>query len=230
MKSFILSGAAAVLLLFTTIQTFAQLEGNPENLCRSGFFPRESAAYRLASVKGAKNEKVYFYGDERSACPDGKNCRMKSYLIPNDEVVVSRTFGRWACSWYQPKKGSETVGWIAVDKLDFRETNQNPALADWLGAWNYAGENRIEIGKSKTNGSLAITGNAVWRGLGDNIHTGEIDDESKPAGNELKIGADAESEDECQVTMRLVGKYLVVSDNLRCGGVNVSFSGVYRKK
>ncbi|HEX8369492.1 MAG TPA: hypothetical protein VF604_13180 [Pyrinomonadaceae bacterium] len=225
MKLFILS--AAILSLFT-IQTFAQLEGNPENLCRNGFFSRESSEYKLARVKGSKNEKVYFYGDNRN-CPNDKNCRTKSYVIPNDEVIVSRRFGSWACGWYQPKKGSETVGWIALDKLEFKETNQNPAANDWLGKWNYAG-NQIEIGKSKTADLLTITGNAFWKGLGDNIHVGELDDQSKPAGNELKTGENETGEYECKVTMRLLARYLVVADNLQCGGVNVTFSGVYQKK
>jgi hypothetical protein len=215
-------------LLIFAFPAFAQLEGNPENWCRNGFFPRESLEYKLASVKGGKNEKVYFYGDDRD-CPNDKNCRLKSYVIPNDEVIVSRNFGGWACSWYQPKKGVETVGWIALDKLEFKETNPNPAAGDWLGRWNYAG-NQIEIGKSKTAGLLAITGSAFWHGLGDNVNVGELDNESKPAGNQLKIGENETGEYECKVTMRLLGKYLVVADNLQCGGLNVSFSGVYQKK
>lgn len=215
-------------LLIFALPAFAQLDGNPENLCRNGFFPRESSEYKLASVKGSKNEKNYFYDDSRD-CPNDKNCQTKSYIIPNDEVIVSRSFGRWACAWYQPKKGSETVGWIQADKLAFKETNLNPSANDWLGKWNYAG-NSIEIGKSKTADSLTITGNAFWKGLGDNIHVGELDDASKPAGNELKIGENETGEYECKVTMRLLDKYLVVSDNLQCGGVNVTFSGVYRKK
>ena len=225
MKSFILS--VAILLLFT-VQIFAQLEGNPENLCRNGFFPRESVDYKLASVKGAKNEKIYFYDDNRD-CPNDKNCRTKSYVVPGDKLIVSRSFGEWACSWYQPKKGSETVGWIASEKLEFIESNRNPETIEWLGKWNYGG-NQIEIGKSKTADSLTITGSAFWKGSGDNIHVGELDDSSKPDGNELKIGEKETGEYDCKVTMRLVGKYLIVSDNLQCGGVNVTFSGVYRKK
>lgn len=226
MKLFILS--TAVLLLFT-VQTFAQMEGNPENLCRNGFFPRESSRYRLASVKGSKNEKVHFYGDDRN-CPNDKNCQTKSYVIPGDEVIVSRSFGKWACGWYQPKKGWETVGWIALDKLEFKETNPEPPINDWLGNWNYNSGSQIEIGKSKTAGLLTITGSAFWKGLGDNIHTGELEDQSKPAGNELKIGESETGEYDCKVTMRLLGKYLIVTDNLQCGGLNVTFSGVYQKK
>ena len=34
----------------------------------------------------------------------------------------------------------------------------------------------------------------------------------------------------CQATLRLVGPYLLVADNQRCGGYNVTFTGVYRVK
>ncbi len=62
--------------------------------------------------------------------------------------------------------------------------------------------------------------------MGDNIHTGEVEFEAAPNGNFLTL---EENEDLCSVTLRLVGDYLVVSDNLKCGGVNVTFNGVYRK-
>ncbi len=216
------------LALLLAIQTFAQLEGNPENWCRNGFFPRESDNYRLAKVQGKKGEKVYFYSDEND-CPNGKNCRRKSYLISSDEVIVSRTFGNWACGWFQPKKGSETVGWIDAGKLEFIDSNKNPETGNWIGEWNYY-DNSIKIKPSKNAGFFDIKGNAFWKGLGDNIHIGEIDDRAKPQENLLKIGDGGDDEFECKVTMRLVGKYLIVSDNLQCGGANVTFSGVYLKK
>ena len=45
----------------------------------------------------------------------------------------------------------------------------------------------------------------------------------------MKFG-DGTDELDCQVTMQLVCKFLVVGDNLHCGGANVSFSGVYQKR
>jgi hypothetical protein len=45
----------------------------------------------------------------------------------------------------------------------------------------------------------------------------------------MKFG-DGADELDCQVTMQLVGKLLVVGENLHCGGANVSFSGVYPRK
>lgn len=35
---------------------------------------------------------------------------------------------------------------------------------------------------------------------------------------------------DCKVWMRRVGPWLVVDDNLACGGLNVSFRGVYRRE
>lgn len=216
------------IFLVFTFQVFAQLEGNPENWCRNGAFPHDSDDYKLAKIKGKKGERIYFYGDEND-CPNEKNCRRKSYLIPNDEVIVSRTFGNWACGWFQPRKGSETVGWITVDKLEFVNSNEKPETKDWIGEWNYY-DNSINIKPAKKAGFFDIKGNAFWKGLGDNIHIGELDSTSKPDGNVLKIGEDDKGEYACKVTMRLLGRYLIASDNLNCGGANVTFSGVYLKK
>lgn len=82
---------------------------------------------------------------------------------------------------------------------------------------------------SKKRGLLGISGNAVWQGLVDNIHVGEIDDEVALQGNVLKIGENETDEYACNVSMQLVGKYLIVADTLNCDGANVMFSGVYRR-
>lgn len=212
--------------MFLTFPIFAQIEGNPENWCRNGFFARESENYYLATIKGKKAEKVYFYGDDDS-CPNGKNCRQKSYLIPNDEVIVSRKFGKWACVWFQPKSGSETVGWIPLEKL--KNNLMRQGFDEIVGNWGFY-ENDIAITKTNNPQVYKVTGNAFWRGAGDNIHTGELDNEAKFVGKNLKLGEDETDEYACKVTLRLVGKYLIVSDNLNCGGANVTFSGVYLRQ
>lgn len=197
--------------------------GNPVNICRNGLFPKDSDEFKVAKVIGARNEKVNFFDDSSEICPGNANCKTRSYVIPGDEVIVSRTYGNYACSWFQPKKGFETVGWISLDKLRFEE---NVSGANWLGNWSYA-ENSINIARAKTPGMVHVTGNAFWKGLGDNIHIGEIDFLGSIKGTKMSLGE--EGEYECRVKMQCAGKYLVVSDNLNCGGVNVSFNGVYRK-
>lgn len=232
MKKFIQNLAMIIIFsgLIFTAEIAAQLEGNPENFCRNGFFPRDSKTYQIAKIKGKPKEKVYFYGDEREDCPQNKNCRLKSYVVPNDEVIVSRTFGDFACVWFQPEKGSETVGWIYSKNLSYLPKAGNLKVNDWIGHW-YFYDNTIEISVSKKRGFLGISGNAVWKGSGDNVHIGEIDeDEAAPNGNILEIGKNETDEFACKVSMQLLGKYLLVSDNLNCGGVNVTFSGIYRNK
>jgi hypothetical protein len=205
----------------------AQLKGNPEHLCRNGYFPRESTSYRLAKIKGAAGDRIYFHGDDNERCPDDQACRLKTYVIPGDEVIVSRTSGKFACSWFQPRKGSETVGWIETGRLAWQETVPAPEMRDWLGEWR-ATDNVIRISKSKEAGQLAIKGEASW-GSGSRTHTGELDYDAKPSADKMKFG-DGTDEQDCQVTMQLVGKLLLVGDNLHCGGANVSFSGVYQKR
>lgn len=212
-----------------SVGVFAQIEGNPENWCRNGAFPSESNDFRLAKIKGKKGERVYFYGEEND-CPNGKNCRLKSYLIPGDEVIVSRNFGKWSCSWYQPKRGAETVGWLETENLEFSELSQNPETKDWLGEWNYGRESSITIAKSKKSGFFDVKGNSFWNGGGGNVNVGEIEESVSADGNILKIGEKDTEEYACKVTMRLLGRFLVVSDNLNCGGLNVTFSGVYQRK
>lgn len=218
-----------VLLLFS-ISVFAQLDGDPENWCRNGLFPRENVDYMLGKIKGKKGEKIYFYSDFEEDCPNNKNCRLKSYVIPNDEVIISRKFGNFACAWFQPKKGSETVGWIPLGKLDFISSAQSAGKAAWTGKWKFY-DSDINIAATGKTDVYKITGNAFWHGLNkDNIHIGDLDGEAKLAETILKYGEDDADEYACKVTMRLLDRFMIVSDNNNCGGVNVSFSGVYRKK
>lgn len=229
MKSFFRNATILITVLVFYSNVSAQLEGNPENFCRNGFFPRESSRYVIAKIKAKKGERIYFYGDNREDCPQGKNCRLKSYLIPNDEVIVSRKFGDFACAWFQPRKGSETVGWIPLKSLEFPEMLESVGAEAWVGEWSYY-DNTIKIAKTAKPDVYKITGNAFWQGLGDNIHIGELDGEANLVEINLKYGEADADEYACKVTMNAVGGFLIVADNLNCGGVNVTFSGVYRRK
>lgn len=214
-----------VSILFAS-NLFAQIEGNPENWCRNGLFPRENAGFSIAKIKAKKGEKVYFYNDFEEYCPNNVKCREKSYVISGNEVIVSRKYGNFVCAWFQPKKGSETVSWISADKVENVNIQQNNA--ELVGTWNFY-DNEIRIKKGVKPNTFKVSGEAFWKGLGDNIHTGELDHEGVLVGNELKLGEDDTDEYACKVTLKLVGKYLIVSDNLNCGGANVTFSGVYQR-
>ena len=197
--------------------------GNPENWCRNGHFPQESN-FKLATVTGGRNSRVYFLNDSDD-CPQVGNakCREKSYLIPGDKLIVTRKYGKWMCSWYQPRKGEATVGWIPTENLAISEPEANPSIEKWLGVWK-SYEQTLEIKKDARAGFLKVNGDALWRGLGENVHVGEVNASAKTDGNKLFL-----EDDICQVRLTLIGSFLIGRDNFKCGGLNVSFIGVYQK-
>jgi hypothetical protein len=218
----ILSGL--LLLLSVSVATMAQqVEDYPANWCRNGLFASDRADFKLAKIGGNWTARIHFYKDDDD-CPDSTvKCETKSYLITGDQVVVSRKYGKWICAWYQPGKGSETVGWLLADKLLMSELPARPALANWIGLWKYD-KKTLDIRRDGKTGLLKVKGYAIWEGSRDNVHLGGVEAAAQPAGNELLL-----VEEECRVTLKLVGPYLVANDNSGCGGVNVRFDGVFRK-
>lgn len=224
MKLFVLIGGLVLLALSAN----AQIEGNPDNWCREGFFTRDSSDFSIGIVKGAKGSRTYFRNDNSDNCPESSECQSKAYLVPGDRVVINRTRGSFACAWYAPSKGAPTVGWIDLNSLDRRTMPIVAGVSPWLGEWKYA-LNTINFTNNKLAGYLNLTGNAYWKGVGDNIHIGELDGRYQPKNGVIEY-SDGAGEYDCRASLRLVGEFLIVADNMNCGGVNVSFSGVYIKK
>ena len=98
--------------LFYTVSTVSYFDGSPANWCRGGRWTMPDTEFKLANIKGKKNEKAYFYSDDKD-CPEGANCRKKAYVIAGDEVIVQRNYGNFACSWFQAEKR------IRNSRLDF---------------------------------------------------------------------------------------------------------------
>lgn len=192
--------------------------------CRNGFFAGKQDSLQLATVKLEKNERLYFYSDDEG-CPEKASCKQKTYLIPNDTVIVNNVTNGWACAWYSGKK-SETVGWLKADKLEFKTAKETK----WTGKWTFY-SNMLNIKNSKDG--IQVSGKAFWQGGMvngvPNVHTGSIHGKLKMNGTHATV-AEGEEEFSCHANLTLVGDYLVVSDNNNCGGANVSFSGVYLKK
>jgi hypothetical protein len=215
---------ALLLLLCASATATGQEAGDyPANWCRNGLFPDDAAEFRLAKVGGNWTARIHFFKDDDD-CPNYTvKCEMKSYLITGDEVLVSRKHGQWICGWYQPKKGGETVGWLLADKLAVSDAPARPPLKNWLGVWKYERQS-LTIRREGRSNSLKVKGYAIWEGTGENVHVGGIEAVAQPQGNELVL-----VEEECRVSLKLVGDYLVAKDNSGCGGVNVRLNGVYRK-
>ena len=151
---------------------------------------------------------------------------MKSYLVKGNEVVINRIRGDFACAWFAPTKGSQTIGWLRVADLDRPELLLDASENAWTGEWKYA-LNSIAITRNRLDGFLNIVGDAIWKGIGDNVHVGELDGRFAHKNGVLDY-FDGNEEYDCKAKFNLLGKYLIVADNMTCGGVNVSFTGVYR--
>jgi hypothetical protein len=150
----------------------AQIEGNPANWCREGFFTRDSDKFTIATVKGGRNVKAYFFNDDKDNCPVSANCQRKAYVVGGDAVVVNRSSGEYSCAWYTPRSGRPTIGWIRLSELRFVQPCPIPATRHWLGEWTY-GENGIDLTENKLAENLNVTGSATWIGANPgNVHVG----------------------------------------------------------
>jgi len=215
-------------LLLSCICTQAHALSEDERMCRAGLYTAKPGNMEIASVKVQAGEKLYFMKDH-DACPEkGDSCKEKAYILKGDEVLVSKHMGKWACAWFHGAK-SATVGWLEADKLVSKPISQGK-LDDWSGDWNFYKSGFLKF--RKDGAALTVEGQAYWRGLNDNVHTGDISARITPqitAKNNMAQLKDGDDQYSCMVNFRLLGDYLVVADNKNCGGANVSFDGVYRK-
>jgi hypothetical protein len=216
--------------LLVCVAALGQVRDASDNTCRQGLFTSESDSFKVGVVKKVKDRagRAYFYDDMADDCPESSSCRTKNYVVTGQTVITNRQRGDFVCAWYTPKKGWSTVGWLKVSDLDFPVSRVKVSDKTWTGEWRYA-QNSISITPNKLAGFLNVSGTAVWQGLGDNIHIGELDGAFPYEDGVLKY-SDGDSQYDCKATLRLVDVFLVVTDNMNCGGANVTFSGIYRRK
>jgi len=187
-----------------------------------------------ASLAKVQAPKVNFYsGDETPGCPAlTPKCGRAAYLRAGDVVVVGTTRGGFVEADFTAGGARSTNGWLPRSALV--PLPASPAtLAGWRGDWVRDDEANISLKLGKRPGSIAVAGDATY-GMHDPgrvkrgaVNIGELEEEGVPKGDRLDVGATDQYA--CRVRMRLLPPYLIVADNNKCGGMNVSFSGVYRR-
>lgn len=194
----------------------------------------ELAAYQdmtLARVRpGAKA--VFYHDIEVDGCPaPTARCRRRAYIVAGDLVLIGPTKGSLVKAAYNERGGRPTEGWILRNLVEPVPV-PHPARSAWLGSWTYD-EASIDITAGARPGRIKASGVATW-GTHDpervkigGINMGDFDDEATIKGDRILFGGPGEYE--CRVSMRLISPYLVVADNGSCGGLNVTFSGFYRR-
>jgi hypothetical protein len=212
-----------VVLLAVALPSLAQAQS-------SSCSPYDSDAYEQAqamTVKASSPKQPVHFQSEAKACPAKGTCRWKqrSYLIQADTVLAGPEQNGFRCAHYVTAKGKPLAGFLPSANLEPARAPRTLDLAFLTGRW-VAGENDITF-TAGANGQVHAEGLATYTtDMGAN--TGDFSGDAKPGGEQLRFG-NPEAEDECVVTVQRRGPYLLVSDNLRCGGVNVSFRGLYAR-
>lgn len=125
-----------------------------------------------------------------------------------------------------PGKGklATMFGWIPASRWRATDSSPQPVVR-WVGVWQ--NQTAKIIVQSRGDGQLDIRGHAVRTLDANGSHDiyGDFAITGKPESG-VVTGKDDDSS--CEVSARLVGDYLVVTDDDACGGMGVSFAGMYR--
>jgi hypothetical protein len=172
-----------------------------------------------------------------AACPAATDtCTESAYLVPGDLMLVGKSNTAYICATYQSAddpKQRLTNGWLPSASLAPVAPAAAPMASDWIGGWVHAGA-EIDISNA-ANGGVTIHGEAIFRAAED-IHNGVVDATAKPElgiltfADDGRVAFDKAGADSCLMRMRRVEALLVVEDNGNCGGIDVTFTGFYRKK
>jgi ankyrin repeat protein len=126
----------------------------------------------------------------------------------------------WVCVSVSGKRPLEVnTGWLPISnwKRDLDAVPPEPQA--WAGVWQ---NERARLNITVIDNRVNIDGHAIWSGR-LSPHFGDLNFEGVPNGDRL-----ANQAGECQATFRRIGEYIIAKDNAKCGGMNVTFSGVYR--
>lgn len=242
---------AAVSALLVSLLPVAALSQNPkpeEVSCLGVVSAGEESKPRLMRVTGSA-QRVHFIENlstKKTFCPaDTEACRRKGFVVPGDTVLAGVTANGLTCVSYIAPNAKrvkdefpETSGFLPASAL-VEQPQAALTFDDWFGTWTRSAEGEIDIMRSP-DGKLKILGSATFGAKDPRrvkvgaVNMGELDGEALPKGNMLALGPGydgtkpfGDDRSECRARLRLFGRYLVVEDNLACGGMNVSFTGIY---
>jgi hypothetical protein len=179
--------------------------------------------------------KVFFRknGDKKNgmknSCPSSEAaCQDTASLAPGDLVALGAKRGAFVCVDFDQGEGART-GWLPAETIEPAPLATDPA--QWLGDWKRV-EADISIAQAK-DGFLA-RGEATFGALDpEKVKRGAVRTGAFAGPLIFKDGqatlVDASAVSACALRLARSGDFLFVRDNRNCGGLNVSFSGVYRR-
>jgi hypothetical protein len=206
-------------------------------------------ALTIAEVKQG-TKRVNFIEDRCDGGASNPECRMKAFVVPGDLVLIDQVFDTLACAVFVNAKGNATYGLLPNDRLYASSKPISNAPDSFIGEWvrteasiavTGLDDGKLGFRGSATFGALdpdRVERGAVNLGAFSFAHTQEttdIGDVIASTEEDSKTLVDAKpakpgEAGECTVRLSVRGPYLAVLDNGGCGGLNVSFTGVYRRQ
>jgi hypothetical protein len=206
-----------MLFLLAAQAALASEPGNPPDWCRNGAFATDQDNLRLVRI--LRRTGLLMDSGQKKGCPQaGELCALAgSHADASEELLINSELPGFFCA-YRPANGDG--GWVAKRDIavEPQQPTARPPVAAWTGQWR-DDDDRIRI--SRRGEVLTFEGHASWAGQ----NFGSFGGTATPNGAMASVADDA-----CTVTMRLLGPYLVARDNAECGGMNVSFTGVYKRR
>jgi hypothetical protein len=209
----------------------------------AGFADRKSFGdLNVAQVKPGQ-ARVAFLKEDCTSTKAGA-CQSKAFVMPGDVVLVGQVFDVSACAAFVNAKGQMTTGLLPNERLQLPTSPSKTIATALVGTWTRS-EAEIVIKPKGRDGVLSFAGDATYGALDKGrvargaVNLGEFSFDWKPGGHSIDVtidGSEAKARGTlgddntgCAVAMIALGPYLAVEDNRNCGGVNVSFTGIYRR-
>lgn len=140
-------------------------------------------------------------------------CRSGVTLSTGQALIVVGRDGNRTCV----ASSSSNVGW--VDSSLVTPAKPDSTASDVGGRWQ---DGPSELMVSQSGGKLSVAGHSSDEG--HPAHLGQVKADLVLAGQQYAWSGT------CSGRMERVGVFLVVADNHQCGGMNVNFDGIYRRK
>lgn len=207
------AGLGALFALSAGSVVFAQTYMQPELL--------ETTLIKVGQTR------TYFYsGDDHPGCPAlTPACRRGlTYLSPGDVALAGATRGQF--TWVTYPDRTQVQGWLPSSGFSALPTPDQPTSA-WIGDWVRDEKTKVTVKTTRWTDFIELT--AVWANpAGDNsgkIITGSVDVVGKVWQGRARLDQGGPG---CHMQTRLIGPYLVISDNGNCMHL-ATYTGVYRK-
>jgi len=169
-------------------------------------------------------------GGDASACHAEYLDLGKPDDYQGDLIAPGTTHGRWTCAMV-----GGWSGWIPTDRLSPVPATPAITTQQWLGTWENThmgikGDRLVLSRSAAGHGRIHVEGKATYTNAAHNVSSGTLGGDAIAMGPFLHI-LDHGEQSGCVLDL----KYNSTSDTVRavdnqlCGGVNVSFDGVWRR-